>query len=123
MLQSKGGAQRKSTRVVLLERRAFVRYGADLEVPCQPSGSMRNAGWLAKVANISAGGIALLLHHRFEPGSPLTIEVQNRTGTFRRTVVGKVVHANAVCVRGEHYWLLGCTFAEELSPEEVKALR
>jgi hypothetical protein len=106
-----------------VERRAWVRYGSDLTVACQTTGGLRDVGWIARVRDISAGGIGLLLRHRFRPGTPLLIELRTARGQFRRTVAARVVHATAVVVDGVSSWLLGCAFAEPLGDQEMEALR
>jgi hypothetical protein len=105
-----------------MERRAWIRFACDLDATCRPAGAMRDAGWPGKIANVSAGGLALLLRHRFERGMELAIEILSRNGN-RRTVTARVAHADPVIASGNPVWLIGCSFPEPLSEEEVKALQ
>src|SRR5438270_10692250 len=58
-----------------VERRAWVRYVSDLTAACL-TGDLRNdVGWPARVRDVSAGGIGLLLRHRFRPGTHLSLEL------------------------------------------------
>lgn len=103
------------------ERRAWVRYGCDLDALCQATGPLRDSGWMGKVKNISAGGVGLLLRHRFRAGTPLLIELKNPTGSYRRNVPARVVHV-AASRTGDSGWLTGCAFLEPLSDEDLLQL-
>jgi hypothetical protein len=119
----RNGVKRKSSRILFVERRAFVRYGSEAEVFCRPSGAMRDAGWVAKVHNISLTGIGLLLRHRFQPGTALVVELQSASGSERCTLPARVVHATPVRLRDHPYWLIGCEFYRELADHELEAFR
>lgn len=105
-----------------IERRAWVRYGTDLDASCHPADRPNGVGWAGKVANVSAGGIGLLLRHRFEPGTPLLVQLAAAEGGWQRTVAVRVRHATAVVAYGDLCWLMGCAFASPLSEAEVLAL-
>jgi hypothetical protein len=104
-----------------VERRAFVRYLSDRQVPCRSAG-LKDCGWIAKLVNISQTGVGLLMQHRFRPGSCLTVELQSRNGSFRRTVSTRVINARAVLIGGTAGWRLGCALVEALSEEDLTAL-
>jgi hypothetical protein len=104
------------------ERRAWVRYGTDLDVAFRAAGALKDFGWMGKVRNISGGGIGLVLRHRFRPGTWLFIELKTRAGDDCRTVTVRVMHATPVTDGGAHAWLMGCAFAVPLSDKEVRAL-
>lgn len=108
--------------MALVERRAWIRYASDVDVSCQPRGAMKDAGWPGKIVNVSAGGIALLLRHRFERGTPLVVEVISAAESLPRKVRARVVHARSVLVGGQHGWLLGCVLTTPLSEAEVRSL-
>jgi hypothetical protein len=103
-----------------MERRAWVRIAVNIDVACRWPGGTKDSGWPGRVVDISVGGVGLLLRHRFEKGSELLIEIASRAGAFRRTVRARVCHARMVIASGDPRWLLGCTFAEPLSEEELK---
>jgi hypothetical protein len=98
-----------------------VRLSSDLAAACRPAGT-RDVGWLGRVRDISQGGIGLLLRHRFRPGTSLSVELRESTGTFLRTVLVRVAHATAIVVDGTDYWLLGCAFESPLSDAEFQEL-
>lgn len=104
-----------------LGRRAWVRYVSSQDAVCRTPGS-RDFGWLAKVRDISAGGIGLLMRHRFRPGSTLLIDVRNSLGNSSRVLPVRVVHATAVENEMEACWLVGCAFDRPLSDEELQAI-
>jgi len=112
----------KHTAGVYLERRAWVRYAVDLTASCHSEGNLKDAGWPGKVSDISAGGIGLLLRHRFQPGVPLIIELRNGSNQFQRLVQVRVMHARPVIAQGDQCWLVGCIFTPPLTEEEVREL-
>lgn len=105
-----------------MERRAWVRYGSDLDAVCRASGAMKDAGWTAKVKDISMGGVGLLMRHRFRPGTPLLVELKNKAGTVCRIVPARVVHVKPAGSQAEACWQVGCAFVSNLTEEEVKSL-
>lgn len=107
---------------VLPERRAWVRYGCDLEAACRTTGRMKDAGWTAQVRNLSQGGLGLVLRHRFGPGTPLVIELRSRDRHFCRLCPARVTHAAPVLVDGQALWFLGCAFAEPLGAADLQQL-
>jgi hypothetical protein len=113
----------KGTTSRHLERRTYVRLASDLTASCRPAGRHLDPGWLGTVRNISRGGVGLLLRHRFQPGTDLTVELRDAAGELRRTVGVRVAHATAVLVDGIDCWLLGCAFDQPLSEEEFQALQ
>jgi hypothetical protein len=106
-----------------LERRAFVRLTSSLSAACRPTGRPAlEPGWLGTVRDVSRGGVGLLLQHRFERGTFLTVELRQSTGEVVRTAQVRVMHATAVRTGGTLCWLLGCAFDQPLSEEDFQAL-
>ena len=103
-----------------MERRAWVRIAINFDVTCRPPGGAKDCGWPGRIADVSAGGVGLLMRHRFERGTELLVEIASRAGAFRRTVRARVVHARMVIASGDPRWLVGCSFAEPLSDDELK---
>lgn len=101
---------RKSNSSALVERRAFVRLASELTANCRAAGSKAAVSWPGKVRNISQGGLALVVRHRFRSGTYLEAELRDRSGRVCRTVRLRVVHTTAVSDQGSHAWLLGCAF-------------
>jgi PilZ domain len=105
------------------ERRAFVRLASDRPVTCSPAGRSRELGWPGRLQDISQGGFALLLEHRFRPGTAVAVDFRDGDGTSLRTIRASVVHAKAVLVDGCPCWLLGCAFDSPLGEDEFAALQ
>jgi PilZ domain len=122
MAEPKEEAGGKQTGGISEERRAWVRYATDLTASCHAEGSLKDAGWPAKVSDISAGGIGLLLRHRFQPGAPLVVELRSSDNQIQRLVQVRVRHARPVIAQGDQCWLVGCIFVPPLSEEEVQIL-
>lgn len=104
----------------LAERRVWVRFGIDSEATCRAQDAAKEMGWTGRVRDISAGGVGLILRHRFRPGSPLLVEMNLRGG--RRTVAVRVIHATPVSGADGHCWLIGCAFFDPLDPSDLQAL-
>ena len=104
------------------ERRAYVRLATDLAATCRPAGKEPTVGWPGRVRDISRGGVGLLLRHRFQPGTALTLEIRGSGRPHLREVTVRVVHATPVVDGTAQCWLHGCTFDQPLSAEAVEAL-
>ena len=106
----------------VMERRAWVRYRTDLQATCRGPGPAREVGWPARVKDISAGGIGLLLRHRFRPGTALAVELHGPSGGCARVLAVRVVQASPRTVDSESCWLMGCLLTEALTDDELHAL-
>ena len=105
------------------ERRAWVRMPKDQQVSCQPLAASTTeeseTAWLGTVRDISAGGVALVLNRRFEPGSLLIIDLSAKTKTASQPRPVRVVHATT---ERKGRWIIGCAFASPLSQEELQSI-
>lgn len=104
-----------------LERRAWVRFGSD-DALCQARGSLKDAGWTARVKDISPGGVGLIMRHRFRAGTTLLVELRNRAGTLRRLLAARVVHVRPFRGDAEPSWHVGCAFFTPLGDDELAEL-
>jgi hypothetical protein len=107
---------------VAVERRAWVRCVSTLTASCHTASSRHDVGWPGRVVNLSAGGVGMLLRHRFRPGTLLTVELKTAAGRFLCLVEVRVVHVTAVKDAASSCWLLGCAFARTLTADEMQAL-
>ncbi len=98
------------------ERRVWVRYPCDLDATCQTANKPDAIRLSARVRNISRGGISFLLNCPVESGSLLSVELPGHVGTTVSTVLGYVVRVEP---SSEGEWGVGCTFATELSTEDL----
>lgn len=102
------------------ERRGAFRYPCDLEAVSQPVTLRKDdCPWLGRIRDISTGGIGLLLATRYEPGTFVSVEIQNRSRTLTRTLAARVVHATPLRFGG---WQIGCAFQQKISEEEIREL-
>jgi hypothetical protein len=122
MSERRPGEQEQAESCDVVERRAWVRYGTDLQATCRGAGPPREVGWPARVKDISAGGVGLLLRHRFRPGTILAVELHGASGGCVRVLAVRVVHATPRTVDSESCWLMGCMFVEPLSDNELQTL-
>jgi hypothetical protein len=106
------------------ERRASVRYPCSTESfspdnTCRPITAHRNEAWAATVRDLSTGGVGIIVNRRFEPGTLLSIELQDAEQTVNRNLLVRVVR---VTRDGDDRWLLGCAFTSKLTDAELLAL-
>lgn len=100
--------------------RTATRYPCNLDAICWPSlCSVKEKRASVRIRDISTGGIGLLFTEPVEPGTVLTLELQNAERTVTRTVLARAVHVRPV---GQGEWALGCTFLSRLEEDEVMAL-
>jgi hypothetical protein len=102
------------------EGRAWVRYPCDSEISFQPLECRKDGNWrAAKIANISAKGIGLLLETPIETGAILCVLLEGSAQRLSQPLLARVVRATE---RSGVGWHVGCTFAIPLSNDELRAL-
>jgi hypothetical protein len=74
-------------------------------------------GWPAQVRDLSLGGIILQVKRSFDSGTLLRVELKSAAEQSTRTLLARVLHLTDY---GNGTWLLGCCFAKELTPEELR---
>jgi len=101
------------------ERRTQVRHACLVQGQCRPITAMETGNtWPAQTVDLSVGGVALRLCRRFEPGTLLALDLCDTGEAGMSMPPARVRYA----VRIGPYWLLGCSWAEELEPNELRAL-
>jgi len=89
-----------------------------LEAFCRSVAAVKDDPWPARVRDLSAGSIGLLLTRRFEPGTLLVIELEKKAQSLSHTLVGRVVHAT----QSTNGWMVGCTLANKIADDDLQAL-
>lgn len=111
------------SRVMTGERRAHVRCPCDIASSCQPvtmpTATQPEMVWSAKVRDISEAGVGMVLKRRFEPGTPLIVELTTTVEGTLQTVVAQVVR---VFRADGDSWYHGCKFEVRLAPGNLKTL-
>jgi PilZ domain len=104
-----------------LECRVHPRHESDFQTSLQPIAARgsNDVTWPARIRDVSAGGIGLILQRRFERGAGLAIELPDRATGGTYSVFAKVVHVASV---PDGSWRLGCLFVNELDDEALQAL-
>jgi len=100
------------------ERRVAVRYPGHPDAACRAYGPAAGV-YSAGVRDISAIGIALLLSCEFQPGSLLTLELENFDQGVGCVLQVRVIHV--IEVPPEKRWLHGCAFERPLTRDELRA--
>ena len=110
----------RSVQSIPTDRRATVRHPATLLGSLHPVAPKGGPCWDAAIRDVSAGGIALLVSQRFEPGTLLAVEPHcppEGAPTFL------LVWVIRVAAQPNGVWLLGGKLVRELCESEVAALR
>jgi hypothetical protein len=101
------------------DQRTWVRFACAVKASYQAIAEEGAAPRPAKVVNVSASGVGLVVGEPVENGTLLSVELHAARGAFTRTMLACVVHVTA---RAEGEWALGCNFIRSLSAEDLKAL-
>jgi hypothetical protein len=112
--------QAERVRSPRADSRRWVRYPCNIETVCSTCLTTPGEQVAARILNVSPGGIGLVIPCQFETGTMLSFGLPEDGGLpgHRRLVrvVRALDHSN-----GD--WFLGCEFAEQLSPAELRSLR
>ena len=109
--------RKPATGQAVEDRRLWCRHAADLETTYRPAGSDDPTRFTAVVRNLSVGGLSLEADRAFVPGDLLTVELPAPAEDAPSyAALACVVH---VTDQGAGRWVLGCTFARELSDEDL----
>jgi hypothetical protein len=95
--------------------RTWVRCPCGMEMSYASIENGEDHQWPAKVSNISANGISLRVSRPLEPGALLSVKLYRPDRAGPKTVLVCVVYVKEV---ENSEWMLGCTFASDLSLEE-----
>jgi serine/threonine protein kinase len=95
------------------------RFPAASGTACRPLQRLLDRTWQGRVKDISEGGVCLQLKRRFEPGSFLTVLVDDAR-VSRRILVAQVVWVKK---EGAEFWKMGCKFHQPLCEFEVNEFR
>src|SRR5919109_187376 len=86
------------------DRRGAVRFGSCNNTSCNVAGSNGLLAWQVRPHDISSSGISLLVPRRIEPGTLLSVDLENSLKTACRTVLARVVR---VAIGPHKTWVLG----------------
>jgi len=99
-----------------IERRVYTRFAGNLATSCRVTVAVRRSTIEARVRNISAGGISLIVSQPAAPGSLVQIDLRHTQRNYRRGLELRVLY----CIEhpsGE--WILGGSYLEGLSTDEL----
>lgn len=102
------------------EQRRYVRYPCDAPAFYQILRSFDAQHWPARIVNISATGVGMLVGQPLEVGMTLKVEMGVATEKGSLRVVACVVRFNFLSAKE---WLVGCNFLRQLTPAELDACR
>ena len=114
------GFQAERAPSAVTDCRAWVRFPCNLETVCYSIDTVPGEQLPARILDISAGGVGLLVPCQFESRTLLNLQLPPPPGLPGRKVLVRVVQARPY---GNGDWFLGCEFADRLTDEELEALR
>jgi hypothetical protein len=101
------------------DRRHWLRFPCNVESVCYTCETIPGERHPARVVNISASGIGLLLACRFEQGALLQFELPAELNQPARLSLVRVVR---VLEQSPGMWFHGCEFAAELAEDDLRRL-
>jgi c-di-GMP-binding flagellar brake protein YcgR len=101
------------------ERRESIRFGINLETSVRLIAAVEGDPTPARVRNISAGGISLVLNRGVDPDTMLNVQLLNRPQMFLCKVEVRVTY---IVEHPTGDWILGGAFARKLTDEELRCL-
>lgn len=101
------------------DQRLWMRFPCNIKATYQKVASPESPAESARVLNISASGIGLLVPQLVDTGTLLSLDLQPHGNNETRTMLACVVHVNPQA-SGE--FALGCNFIRELSEQDLHAL-
>ena len=105
------------------ERRVWARHATRIDGICQPVAAETAAepetAWPGEIIDICCGGIKLSLGRRFQPGTPLVIELPGENNEPSRYLQVRVIHIKP---ESDGQWIHGCELRVHLSDDDVQTL-
>ncbi|MBI3407712.1 MAG: PilZ domain-containing protein [Planctomycetes bacterium] len=108
--------QAQRVRPARQDGRRWIRFPCHVETVCYTSETVPGERRSARILNVSAGGIGLLLPCQFSEGTLLQLEIPSEAARLALIRVIRVVEHSA------GGWFLGCEFADQLGAEELQEL-
>lgn len=99
------------------ERRTLARYHFLLDARCHTIAGAKDMA-PARICDISARGLGLLMGQRYEPGSLLSLELPDTPQSIPSTLLVRVANVRE---RKGVGWIHGCAFASHLNGNDMQA--
>jgi PilZ domain-containing protein len=101
------------------DQRLWMRFPCNIKATYQKVASPESPAQTARVLNVSATGIGLLIPQLIDTGALLSVELQPMSKNETRTILACVVHVNP---QASGDFALGCNFIRELTEDDLHAL-
>jgi hypothetical protein len=109
------GSRDSSRRSNPGEHRASPRFPSQVRTYCQSIKGEDELLWSVRIEELSAQGVKIISHRRFEPGTILRIGlIHEKAGPL----MARAVH---VAPTPEGAWAIGCSFPKKLRDDELRA--
>jgi hypothetical protein len=109
------GSEESTTGTAEADRRVWLRYHVNLETTLLPPS--RASRFVARLRDISRGGVNLITDRPFQLGDHVSIELPAPEGQTHH-VLACIVRTSR---QADGEWALGCSFSRELSDEDLES--
>ena len=103
-----------------IERRTAERSKPLQATTCRLVLAGREETRWARIENVCAMGLGLLLSTSCDPGTELIIRLKGQNGRFAVSLPARVAHATA---RPDGAWIVGCALSHPLSEQQLQDLQ
>lgn len=110
----------RKARTTPPDSRNWERFACNVKASYHAILDPASTSWPAKVLNISARGVGLLVGREVRPGTLISAELHGATRPVVLHILACVVHVTA---RSADEWILGCDFIHELNERDLEALQ
>ena len=97
------------------DRRRWIRHPSNLQAICWSVGSEIPVTWLARVRDISGGGLGLIAPAKLPLGAVLNLQLVAPNLVDQKTLKAEVMFMSQ---NSRDEWILGCEFLTPLTPEQ-----
>ena len=99
--------------------RRWVRFPCNVETACYTLDAVPGEQSPARIVNISAGGMGLLLPCEFPAGTLLRLDLDGIAARAAGEIMLRVIRS---AERDDGDWTLGCEFVDQMGQQELEAL-
>jgi PilZ domain len=97
------------------DRRRWTRHPSNLQAVCWSAGSENPGTWLARVRDISGGGLGLIAPRKLPLGAVLHLQLVAPHLADQKPLKAEVMFMSQ---NSQDEWILGCEFLTPLTPEQ-----
>lgn len=101
------------------DNRSWKRFLCNIMTSCKSVEPAQLEPAAAKILNVSAAGLGLLVTRAFDQGTLVSVELPGSNGHIPTSILARVIHVKPQ-VSGD--WVLGCAFTRRFTEQELQML-